>query len=242
MNSVNVRILGLSATPIKGGNCDTFVQESLKAVREVGDTLGGVETEFITLADKKIAMCQHCQWCIANKKPCKIEDDANAIYERMIESDGIILGAPTWTLTLSPPLVIFFSRVRYYGFFTTKLANKVVGYLTLGFFGFGLEQALDTMENLTKSFMIPAARGWALVTTAAYGQRPAYLEGGVLEDKAGVLRARRVGVRVLELTRMIKYATQNGVVLPDQYRTTITGGHVEVPREKVFVDGVWREK
>ena len=242
MHTVNVKILGISATPIKGGNCDTLVQESLKAAREVGDTVGGVETEFITLAGKNIAMCQHCQWCMKNRKPCKIKDDAHPIYEEMIQSDGIIFGGPTWVLTLAPPLTILFSRVRYYGFFTRKLQNKVAGYLTVGFFGWGLDQALDTMENLTKLFMIPVARGWATASTAAFGERPKYLEEGVIGDKAGILRARNVGVRVVEVARMVKYATQNGVVLPEQYRTTITGGHWEVPREKVFVEGVWRER
>jgi len=241
-NPVNVKILGISGTPIKGGNCDTLVQESLRVAKELGNVTGGVETEFITLADKDIAMCQHCQWCIENRAPCKIKDDAQIVFSRILESDGIILGAPTWVMTLAPPLTILFSMVRYYTFFTREFYNKVAGYLTVGFFGFGLEQALDTMENLTKAMMIPVARGWALASTAAFGERPKYLKEGVLEDKAGVLRARNVGVRVVEVARMIKYATQHGIVLPEQYRATPTGGHWERSREKVLVEGVWREK
>ncbi len=54
---VKAKILGISGTPIKNGNCDKMVQESLKACTELGD----VETEFITLADKEITMCKHCQ-------------------------------------------------------------------------------------------------------------------------------------------------------------------------------------
>ncbi|MBM3143036.1 MAG: flavodoxin family protein [Chloroflexi bacterium] len=239
--SVKVKIFGISGTPIKDGNCDTLVQESLKAAKEVGDVTGGVETEFITLADKDIAMCRHCQWCIENKAPCKIKDDAQVVFDKIIESDGVIFGAPTWVMTLAPPLTILFSRCRYYAFFTRQFHNKVAGYLTVGFFGFGLEQALDTMENLTKLAMLPVARGWAIASTAAYGERPKYLKDGVLGDKAGVLRARNVGVRVVEVARMIKYATQHGIVLPEQYRTTPTGGHWERPREKVLVEGVWRE-
>ena len=241
-NPVNVRILGISGTPIKGGNCDTLVQESLRAAKELGNVTGGVETEFITLADKDIAMCQHCQWCIENKAPCKMKDDAQTVFDKIIESDGVIFGAPTWVMTLAPPLTILFSRARYYAFFTRKLHNKVAGYLTVGFFGFGLEQALDTMENLTKAALIPVARGWALASTAAFGERPKYLEEGVLGDKAGVLRARNVAIRVVEVARMVKYATQHGIVLPEQYQATPTGGHWERPREKVLVDGVWREK
>jgi len=53
MIPVNIKVLGISGTPIKGGNCDTMVQEALKSAAQVP----GVETEFITLADKQIAMC-----------------------------------------------------------------------------------------------------------------------------------------------------------------------------------------
>src|SRR4030042_1043014 len=65
MMPVNIKVLGLSATPIKGGNCDTMVQEALKTAAQVP----GVETEFITLADKQVAMCQHCQWGIDSRFP-----------------------------------------------------------------------------------------------------------------------------------------------------------------------------
>ena len=46
MITVNVKMLGISGTPIKGGNCDTMVQEALKSAAQVP----GVEAEFLTLA------------------------------------------------------------------------------------------------------------------------------------------------------------------------------------------------
>lgn len=242
MGAVDIKIVGLSATTVKGGNCDTLVQESLKAAEELTGEIGEVKTEFITLADKKIAMCVNCQWCIENKSPCKVKDDAHAIFAKIIESDGIIFGAPTWGLTLSPPLTVLWSRVRYYAIFTQLMKNKVAGYLAVGFFGLGLDACLESMENLTRSLMIRVARGWAVTSTAAYGERPKYLKNGVRDDKAGMHRAREVGVRVAEVTRMIKYATEHGIVLPDEYKTTVFGGHWERKREKVFIDGVWREE
>ena len=66
------KILGISGTPIKGGNCDKAVQAALESAA----TIEGIETEFITLADKKIASCIHCQYCIKNMVPCKFEDDS----------------------------------------------------------------------------------------------------------------------------------------------------------------------
>jgi len=56
-----------------------------------------------------------------------------------------------------------------------------------------------------------------------------------------MIMGRQAGVRVVEITRMIKYATEHGIVLPDEYKTTVFGGHWERKRKKVFTDGVWRE-
>ncbi|HUU64276.1 MAG TPA: flavodoxin family protein [Dehalococcoidia bacterium] len=242
MSEVDINILGLSATPVKDGNCDTFVKESLKGARELEGEIGKVKTEFVTLAGKKIAMCQNCQWCIENKAPCKVKDDAQGIFDKIVAADGIIFGAPTWGLTLSPPLTVLWSRVRYYAIFTQLMNNKVTGYLTVGFFGLGFDACLDQMENLVKRMMIPVARGWGVTSTIFSGDRPRYLKNGVRDDRRGMLMAKQVGIRVVEVTRMIKYATQHGIVLPDEYKTTVFGGHWEKGKEKVYIDGVWRDK
>ena len=239
----NVKILGISGTPILGGNCDVLVQEALKAAEEVGREIGGVTTEFISMADKKVAMCEHCQWCVENRKPCKIKDDAHAIFDKITECDGLILGGPTWALTLAPPLVNLFSRSRYATFFTHQWRNKVVGGVTVGFFGWGSEKALEiinSLANATGMIMVHGSVG--IASTTAFGQRPAYLEHGVLDHTAGIRQTKGVGYKVVEVARMIKNATEQGVVLPEKYTLTRSGGRLKQPENKMFIDGVWREK
>ncbi|HEX77054.1 MAG TPA: flavodoxin family protein [Dehalococcoidia bacterium] len=236
---VAIKLLGISATPIKGGNCDALVQEALKTAQGLGD----VDTEFVTLADKEVAMCRHCQWCIQNRAPCKIEDDYHSIVNQILGSDGLILGAPTWSMTLSPPLLNLWSRFRYFNFFTADLRNKVVGALTLGWFGFGMDKALDVIETLAGiSMMLPVARAGAVVSTAAFGQRAAYMEHGVLDDTLGMARVRAVAERVVEVARMIKYAKEAGIMPPPDQLVTLTGAHLKPAGKKVFIDGVWRDK
>ena len=86
-----------------------MVKEALKGAEKIDEALmGGVETEFVNLADKKIEPCRHCQWCIENRAPCNIEDDWQAVYVKFIECDGLILGAPTWTDTVALKVLDFF--------------------------------------------------------------------------------------------------------------------------------------
>src|SRR4030042_79747 len=97
MAKVDVRILGISGTPIKDGNCDKLVQVSLDAAKKLGNReIGKVETEFITMADKNIAICTHCQYCIENRTRCNVDDDVHSVYDAIRRADGVILGGPIW--------------------------------------------------------------------------------------------------------------------------------------------------
>ena len=98
MHDVPVKILGISATGIIDGNCDNVMKVALKTAAGFDQ----VETEFITLADKEIMTCTHCQWCIENAKPCKYEDDATWILQKMEKADGFIWGAPVWSHPIPP--------------------------------------------------------------------------------------------------------------------------------------------
>jgi multimeric flavodoxin WrbA len=247
METVEINILGISGTDIKDGNCDTLVKESLKGADEIGEEVGGVETDFVTLADKEIVRCKHCQWCIENRAPCKIQDDFYLVYEKLKKCDGFILGAPSWFRTCGPRLMEFWSRLRFSVFFSNELRNKVGGAVSLGFFGYGVEHTLDVLQGFAAIGEIFVARESAMASTAAFGQRPAYLEHGVLDDIQGIHRVRMVGKKVAEVARMIRYATDNGIVLPDDYRMrTRFGAKVrtteEARKNMELVDGVWRKK
>jgi multimeric flavodoxin WrbA len=225
---MNVRILGISGTPIKDGNCDILVQEALKAAAQAFE---GVETEFITLADKEIAACTHCQWCIENRAPCKVKDDFHMVYEAMQRADGIILGGPTWDLTLSPHLVNLVSRTRESTFFNHRFRNLPGGAVTLGWFGVGMEWAISVLYSLIQALeMVPVAHAAAVASAMAYGKRPDYMEHGVLDDMFGMLRVVRVGRKVAEFARIIKYGKEAGLELPRR------------KKDREFTRHVWRDK
>ena len=78
-----------------------------------------------------------------------------------------------------------------------------------------------TLEALGHNhLMIPVYRGWAKVSTAAFGQRPDYMENGALDDKAGMIRINTMAKRVVEVTRKIKYAEIKGVDFPEHRSIT----------------------
>jgi len=221
MEGFITKIVGISGTPYEGGNCDKAVCAALEAAA----ALEGIQTEFISLANKKILSCEHCQYCIDHMSPCKYEDDANWIIDKMAEADGMIWGAPVWTHAIPPQIINLTSRCRYHVFFTGDFRNIVLGTVTVSWMGVGEEFALMTMESIGSNWlMLPVARGWGKVSQLAFGKRPAHLENGVLDDSMGMVRIRLVGTRVAEIAKKIKYANLAGVGIAPEEDRSITCG------------------
>jgi len=221
MQDVPVKIIGISATGIIDGNCDKIMKVAL----ETAAGFDHVETEFITLADKEIMTCKHCQWCIENAKPCKYEDDATWILQKMEKADGFIWGAPVWSHTIPPHMINLISRARFQCFFTGTLRNKVLGTFVVSWFGVGEEMALMNLEALGHNYLLlPVYRGWARVSTAAFGRRPQYMENGALDDAAGMARIKTMAKRVVEISRKIRFAENAGVGVPTSETRSITCG------------------
>ena len=51
---MEITVLGICGSPIKGGNTEVFLKESLKAA----EATDGVKTKLISLADKDIRDCR----------------------------------------------------------------------------------------------------------------------------------------------------------------------------------------
>lgn len=100
-----MRVLGISCSLRRGGNTEVLIREALS-----GAQLAGAEdTEFLSLAGKKMFPCNACRACLKTGK-CQIEDDMQAIYPMLIQSDGIIIGTPVYFWTVSAQAKILIDR------------------------------------------------------------------------------------------------------------------------------------
>jgi len=104
--SINVRILGIVGSPRKGHNTETMVKEALKGAESVGH----VNTELYSFADKNIAPCNSCFVCV-NEKQCIISDDFQAFANKYLEADGVIIGSPVYHLSISAQLKAAIDRL-----------------------------------------------------------------------------------------------------------------------------------
>lgn len=99
-----MKILGIAGSKRKKGNTSILVQEALQAAQKEG-----AKTELIFLGDHSIKDCLGCEGCKDTYR-CVINDDMQKIYPLLLESDGIILGSPTYFYNISADMKAFIDR------------------------------------------------------------------------------------------------------------------------------------
>lgn len=85
-----MKVLGICGSPRKGGNTEMMLEESLKAASKAG-----AQTELYVVHDKNIAGCDGCHSCSKTGK-CKINDDMQPLYAKMLAADALLLGSPVY--------------------------------------------------------------------------------------------------------------------------------------------------
>ena len=88
-----MKVVVFNGSPRNEGNthfCLNIVMDELKAA--------GVEVEYVWMGMDKIQGCISCYRCTQNRdKECAVKTDKlNEYLAKMIDADGIILGAPTY--------------------------------------------------------------------------------------------------------------------------------------------------
>ena len=93
------------------GICGSFRDESNtnKLVKKVAEA-SGCEHELIYLAQKDIKPCTGCAHCMMNDGECAVKDDMQGIYEKLMQADALIVGAPTYFLDVSGAVKCFIDR------------------------------------------------------------------------------------------------------------------------------------
>jgi len=216
---MTITVLGICGSPIKGGNTEVFLSETLKAAAELPD----VTTRLVRLADKDISDCTHCNWCITRQttdRYCKVKDDMDAIYPELIRANVIMLATPVYFTRLSGYLANLIDRLRclYLGrVHAGKLTNKVGCALAISWYrNRGVEPALVSIVGAFLGLqMLPVAPPRLGSPFGAAGSASKHGTGefeaadkvGILKDRHGLEGARSMAQRAVAVARLLKGKT-----------------------------------
>lgn len=85
-----MKVLVVMGSPRKG---NTY--RAAERIRELMESYGPVEFEYLWLDTANLSQCRGCFTCIAKgEEKCPLRDDAPAIEQKMHEADGVIFASP----------------------------------------------------------------------------------------------------------------------------------------------------
>ena len=102
-----MKILGICGSPREGAT-EFLLKKALDEL-EMEDSF---ETTFITVKDKNISPCTHCNHCVESKGECSIHDDMYEIHKALRQADGIILASPIHFGSISAQLKAVIDRCQ----------------------------------------------------------------------------------------------------------------------------------
>jgi multimeric flavodoxin WrbA len=143
------KILAFCASPRKGGNTDLLLDEALKGAQDAG-----AKTEKVMLQRIKLGYCIGCRKCKDKgyEGMCTVKDDMSPLYQKIIDSDAIIIGFPIYTGRECAQLSTFmdrwdcFERFKFGG----KLQPGRVA-MVIGTWGYAYD---DTYDHIIENIMV----------------------------------------------------------------------------------------
>ncbi len=165
-----LKVVGIVGSARRGGNTETLTKIALDVIQKKG-----IETELISLGEKKIAPCDGCRACVETGK-CRIKDDFDSVFTKMKKADGIILATPVYYGAATPQIVSLISR-----FYSKErpLRRKVGGPIVVARrAGHNFTLAQLMFFFMISEMIMPGSSYW----NVAFGRN----KGEVLKDKEGI--------------------------------------------------------
>jgi len=192
-----VMIIGIVGSPRIDGNTFYLVETAIKSAEAAG-----ADTEIINLGSADIEPCVACDICKATGE-CAIYDDMREITEKLMESDGMIIGSPVYFGSVTSQLKMLIDRTRpLRGSF--KLRDKVCGAIAVGGSrNGGQESTISVIHDfLLIHDTIVVGDGAPLAHYGGTGVGGP--KGDIKNDEIGIETSKNLGKRVAELAIRLK--------------------------------------
>jgi len=149
--AAEMKVVALCASPRKGGNTDTLLDE---AMRGAGDA--GAMGEKLRLLKYKIRGCNGCWRCREEDydRLCAQKDDLSLIFDKFEQADAIIFGFPIYTERECAQAATFLDRIHCFRMPRPKLKPGRRG-MIIGTWGLPHTEAYDKiMDRIMKLFQM----------------------------------------------------------------------------------------
>ena len=176
--------LAVSGSPRKRGNTELLLRAVLAELESAG-----WETELVKVGGTAIRGCTACEKCFENKdNQCAVKKDKfNDTFSKMLTSDAMILGSPTYFAAISADLKALIERAGYVAYANNHAFSGKIGAAVVAVRRGGATHVYDTINHMFQMsrMIIPCSTYWNM----GIGRN----KGEVLEDEEGLANMRHLG-------------------------------------------------
>lgn len=188
-----MKVTAFNGSPRKEGNTYHSIQVVLEELRKEG-----VETELVQLGGSDIRGCRACFKCLEKKnKRCIQGDDMNLFIGKMLSSEGIIIGSPTYFSNVSTEVKALIDRAGIVSRVNGHLFKRKVGAAVVAVRRAGATHVYSGINYFfgISHMIIPGSSYWNI----GVGKDP----GDVLKDEEGIATFRDLGQNMAWLLKKI---------------------------------------
>ena len=189
-----MKVVAFNGSPRKDGNTSLLI-------RKVFDGLeaAGVECELVHIGGKPIRGCRACGKCRERRdRRCSIDSDiVNECIEKMLASDGIIIGSPTYFAGVTSETKALLDRSGYVARGNDNMFRRKLGASVSAVRRAGSLHVFDTINAffLINEMIVPGSSYWNMGQGCEIGD--------VLSDEEGMRTMETLGVNIAWLLQKI---------------------------------------
>ncbi len=169
---MSLKVLGIAGSLRAKSNTLHYVKTAMEVLK--GE---GMKTEIVSLRGKEIKPCNGCYDCARKHKGrCSIKgDDFDAIFSKMQEADGLILGSPVYLSSVVPQMMALLARATFVSYWGDKcFSGKVGGPITVARrAGHNVAFSQLLLWFFLNGLIVPGSTYWNVGMAGAGGARDA---------------------------------------------------------------------
>jgi len=186
-----MKVVGFNGSPRKDGNTTALMGYLMGEIEKEG-----IATEIVQLSAKPIRGCIACYKCFENRDGrCAVRKDAaNEYIEKIVEAEGVVLGAPSFFQDVPAEMKALVDRAGFVGLANDKMYRDKVGASVACFRRTGSLHAIETMNHFfLSSDIVIAGRAHCMARD----------KGDAEKDPEGIGLAQNLGRRMAWLMKKL---------------------------------------
>lgn len=189
-----MKVVAFNGSPRKDGNTAAMINHVFSVLKSEG-----IECEFIQLGGNIVRGCQACGKCkeLKNGKCIFNDDPVNEWISKMIEADGIIIGAPTYFASINAETKALIDRAGYVSRANGNLLRRKAGAAVAVARRAGFLNVFQTINNffLVMEMIVPGSIYWNLSVARD--------KGDFEKDEEGVRTMEMLGANMVWLLKKL---------------------------------------